>query len=198
MTSPAPDVSPSIGLITHMIQSLISLKGVPIAFSTQLEFLKGNREFITLPVPLSCSCVPERGDKGRGATPNYQASIISPLGWSLVPAHTTGSGSWMSRGADSDFGVNYHLYAGTVNMQPSGPSFMVGSGFVTMAGGVKGSLGSGSVAGTGSVVDVRKGGEGLGKSFKADGVSVVTTSGTRWTGVGWSLSATPHIHHSII
>ncbi len=29
MTSPAPDVSPSIGLITHMIQSLISLKGVP-------------------------------------------------------------------------------------------------------------------------------------------------------------------------
>ncbi len=43
MTSPAADVSinQSIGLITHMIQSLISLKGVPLAFSMQLEFLKG-------------------------------------------------------------------------------------------------------------------------------------------------------------
>ncbi len=41
MTSPAPDVSPSIGLITHMIQSLISLKGVPVAFRRSVSFPRG-------------------------------------------------------------------------------------------------------------------------------------------------------------
>ncbi len=46
MTSPAPDVSPSIGLITHMIQSLISLKGVPVAFSTQRLVPSGNHGYI--------------------------------------------------------------------------------------------------------------------------------------------------------
>ncbi len=45
MTSPAPDVSLSIGLITHMIQSLISLKGVPIAFSTQRLVPSGNHGY---------------------------------------------------------------------------------------------------------------------------------------------------------
>ncbi len=46
MTSPAPDVSPSIGLITHMIQSLISLKGIPIVFSTQRLVPSGNHGYI--------------------------------------------------------------------------------------------------------------------------------------------------------
>lgn len=58
---------------------------------------------------------------------------------------------------------------------------MVGSGsevnygFVTMAGEVRGSLGSESAAGTGLVADVRRGGEGLRRSSEADGLSVVKT-----------------------
>lgn len=62
-------------------------------------------------------------------------------------------------------------------------------GFVTMVGGVRCSLGSVSAAGTfsgfGLVAGLRRGGEGLGRSSEADGVSVVKTADRKRTRVDW-------------